>query len=468
MVSTKSKRKVSTFEFGTTERSPKEISYVISNELFHSLEQSHIKEIKTDDKRFLDLIQTNEIPDTENIKLSFELNNDMISMKNISKEDYLVRLMIAHKIAKDDVLNTSTFKYVSLNPNALFFEPLKEVFYSYRANEAMPHYTEDTKMKRYKALILYILTGYSYEKGLASFENIKKSKSSDLVKAIINAISIEEIQELLNSAVNSVQYKKIKNEQKRNINRKRNIIYTIIGAIILFGIVLLILNNKAQEQNKELKSKYEHKLEQQEVKNDISMAKEKGDTEKVAKLMKENNYPKKEQLKFYKENHMYQDELNIDPTKLEDVIKEMYSNKKQDKLVDINIKKGDLNKEKYSDLKNKLEMEQDIVAGNLDDVMNEVAFIEDKNTARRLGNALLKDKRIQEAESIGKQFNDDYIKNRASQIDKEDKLKKEEEKLDNLNKSKKKDKKKIKLQEEKIKDLKSEIEGLKKETEEGE
>ncbi|EHK9596416.1 hypothetical protein HLE72_002478, partial [Staphylococcus pseudintermedius] len=83
MVSTKSKRKVSTFEFGTTERSPKEISYVISNELFHSLEQSHIKEIKTDDKRFLDLIQTNEIPDTENIKLSFELNNDMISMKNI-------------------------------------------------------------------------------------------------------------------------------------------------------------------------------------------------------------------------------------------------------------------------------------------------------------------------------------------------------------------------------------------------
>ncbi|QQF60870.1 hypothetical protein JF380_14130 (plasmid) [Staphylococcus aureus] len=198
------------------------------------------------------------------------------------------------------------------------------------------------------------------------------------------------------------------------------------------------------------------------------MAKEKGDTEKVAKLMKENNYPKKEQLKFYKENHMYQDELNIDPTKLEDVIKEMYSNKKQDKLVDINIKKGDLNKEKYSDLKNKLEMEKDIVAGNLDNVMNEVAFIKDKNTARRLGNALLKDKRIQEAESIGKQFNDDYIKNRASQIDKEDKLKKEEEKLDKLNESKNKDKKKIKLQEEKIKDLKSEIEGLKKETEEGE
>lgn len=213
---TRKNRKVSTFEFGTSEINNNSIAFYINKALFNSLEERFIRQ--TNDKsleeknKYLELEST-DISDKE-VVLKYSIPQNYQSLRKIKKEDYLVKLLVAQRILKDDVLNDEKYKYVSLNPNTLFYQNINKIQYSYRANEVMPYTTNESKLKRYKAIVLYILTNYSYEKAINSFEPLLNSKPTDLIKAIIHAENINELKLLLDVSVEKNQHKKIKNEAK--------------------------------------------------------------------------------------------------------------------------------------------------------------------------------------------------------------------------------------------------------------
>lgn len=53
--------------------------------------------------------------------------------------------------------------HIALNPANLWYYPMQHVWYAYRANELMP-YDDKHNLAKYKALILFCLTGTPYER----------------------------------------------------------------------------------------------------------------------------------------------------------------------------------------------------------------------------------------------------------------------------------------------------------------
>jgi len=75
----------------------------------------------------------------------------------------------------------------------------------------MPKEEKYTHLQRYKALILRILTNYPYEKCLTEPKCLEK-KANDLVRSILSAITMEEMQALLTEAYDFVAYHTVKEQ----------------------------------------------------------------------------------------------------------------------------------------------------------------------------------------------------------------------------------------------------------------
>lgn len=419
---TRKNRKVSTFEFGTSEINNNSIAFYINKALFNSLEERFIRQ--TNDKsleeknKYLELEST-DISDKE-VVLKYSIPQNYQSLRKIKKEDYLVKLLVAQRILKDDVLNDEKYKYVSLNPNTLFYQNINKIQYSYRANEVMPYTTNESKLKRYKAIVLYILTNYSYEKAINSFEPLLNSKPTDLIKAIIHAENINELKLLLDVSVEKNQHKKIKNEAKRKKRKLRNALAITLFTLLSVVLLSMFLNKHAIEENRKMAKEHEKALNDQKVEYQIKNETLQKNHEKVADLMEENNYPLEKRLDHYKKHNMYQRILDNKPSEIEYVISDMYENNKKKEILDLKLKSKKKN-DKYA---NKLKQEKNIVVGELDSVMNELAFVEDKNTARRLGLAYLKENEIEQARAISLKFNDKLLKLKIEKIENEEELEK--------------------------------------------
>ncbi|PWF47741.1 hypothetical protein BHT19_0028185, partial [[Kluyvera] intestini] len=135
----------------------------------------------------------------------------------IKSEDLIIKLSIAKTIIEDDVLNNNYF--VSLHPSTLFYMPMSAVKYTYRANHLMPQENKYTNFDRYKALVLSILSGLSYENCLKNNEHVKKTKN-DLINSILEVKSREELLVDLEKLLEYKQYAHFK-MKKQDKNKKR-------------------------------------------------------------------------------------------------------------------------------------------------------------------------------------------------------------------------------------------------------
>src|SRR5699024_12016803 len=137
-------------------------------------------------------------------------------------EAYPVKISIAEKILTDDILQEFGKEnlYVSLNPSTLYYYPMQTVKYTYVANHNMPT-EQKTAIERYKACIVSILTGISYEKCLETPNEVQQ-KSSDFIKEIYNQNYVEDVLTLIEQSKDYATYNYTSYRHKNEHNNTRN------------------------------------------------------------------------------------------------------------------------------------------------------------------------------------------------------------------------------------------------------
>lgn len=299
----------------------------------------------------------------------------------IKAEAYVVKLSIAQAILLDEVVTKETH-FVSLHPATVFYHPMSTVRYAYRANRVMPREEKYTHLQRYKALVLMILTGQPYEKCLVEPEHLEK-QANDLVRSILLAQTVEEMQELITEAYDFVAYHTVKEqgtEKKKWQNRTLlGIVLTAVLALGALGYVKYDANEQQDAALSELTKTYEAKEKQQQAKLHFTQ----GEYEKAIPLfLALGNSPSDVGKKLLEEGQ-WQLALDTEPKLLEQVIEQLYTSEEEKALLDLNLSKGE------DALVQKLAHEKAIVSYDAAQMSADLPFISDTDTLKRMGLAFV-------------------------------------------------------------------------------
>ena len=121
---------------------------------------SELNELKQADPKLLAVGQHGWTRPEESF-LTYTLPDQVKSLKDLPHENKAIRSAIAKEIMAQKVVNDSQY-HIALNPANLWYYPMQHVWYAYRANELMPYDDKHSNLAKYKALILFCLTGTPY------------------------------------------------------------------------------------------------------------------------------------------------------------------------------------------------------------------------------------------------------------------------------------------------------------------
>lgn len=299
----------------------------------------------------------------------------------IKTEAYVVKLSIAQAILLDEVVTKETH-FVSLHPATVFYHSMSTVRYAYRANRVMPREEKYTHLQRYKALVLMILTGQPYEKCLVEPEHLEK-QANGLVRSILLAQTVEEMQALITEAYDFVAYHTVKEqeaEKKKWQNRTLlGIVLTAVLALGALGYVKYDANEQRDAALSELTETYEAKEKQQQAELLFTQ----GEYEKAIPLFLALGNSPSEVGKKLLEEEEWQLALDTEPKLLEQVIEQLYTSEEEKSLLDLNLSKGE------DALVQKLAQEKAIVSYDVAQMSADLSFISDTNTLKRMGLAFV-------------------------------------------------------------------------------
>lgn len=446
--------KIYNFSFGSIKLTPDIAQFTISRSEFtyDRLEEidQFLRSTKTDAFLAFRGIEENE----GHVLITFHFVEHFKPIVAIKQEAYVVKLSIAQAILLDEIV-TKTPDFVSLHPATVYYHPMSTIRYSYRANRQMPREEKYTHLQRYKALVLTILTNQPYEKCLAEPEHLAK-RANDLVRSILQAQTIEDMQQLLTEAYDFVAYHTV---QAQTIERKKWRSRLITGVVLtallgLFGIgyVKQAANEQQAEALSALTKDYEQAQLQQEAQTlfadeqfeeAIPLFFELGDSSKevAAKLMKEEEW---------------QLALDTEPAVLEEVITTLYEQGEEKQLLDFTLSQGEF---VYSQ---KLAHEKAIVSYDVAQMAADLPFISDEHTLRRMGQAFVEQGDMAGAREVLNKTQDAQLKRVIELAQAESELMIAKEKmtaLQSANTANKDDQ--LKVQQTKIEELEAKIQGLK-------
>lgn len=441
--------KISNFEYGTIRRQEGKVIIELSKQQVTMESMKQLDFLYKIGDEFLPLEDIKDV-DGE-IQLVFKDIDSMKILIDIKQEEYPVKLSILLAVLKDNILERSC---VSIHPSTIFYHPMELIQYSYFSdNDCLPYDNRTSNFEKYRALSLFIITGFSYEKCLGQQQEVEKV-GNDLVKNILSTKNLEELTLLIHDTYNYITHEyisAIKTNDSRSKKKVKTVVIGAIGAVILCSLATSILVRR--NANTEI-----HALETKvtDTQNDLKIEKllNAGDLKNVEKEMKRLNYSTKDISTMYFEQGDFQKALAYDPNQLEKIIEKIYHEQanfnekhKDDKetpdkkdqplqqIYDLEIK-GDTADSKA--LKDKLTIEKAIANHDVDTMKTQLSFIEDKNTALRMLNAFLDENDLQNAQAVVTKFPDKAFQNRYDLKNTQEELS-EQKKV--LEKEKNKDKK---------------------------
>lgn len=384
-------KKYYNMEFGTYQIKNKKILLSIDKKQFSKgdiedeIGLSDLEDITYADERFSKV----SIKEKDNkLIFSFEIDDQFKNLKNIHEEKLPVKLSIAKAIIKENVLETSGFPYVSINPASIWYLPMRTIKYTYRANNSMPQGEEYENFSKYKALVLYILTGANYQKLLLSTKFLKGTKKKNpYLEQIIEASTMEKLYLSLDNIEDSINYnewKFIKNKDKK----LKKIIYALLAFVLLSNVVTSIGTTKIQQAISKEKIEHVEKNQRNESLNElVDEALQRKDYKTATSLMLQSNISNKKIARTLLKHKQYKTALAYDSNLLETIIATYWKSDSRDKILDLK-----LSKEATKEQQDKLQLEKAIVAFNTGEINSNIAFIEDKNTILRIGKIYLENK----------------------------------------------------------------------------
>lgn len=385
--------KLLNMEFGTYQIKNGNAKLEIEKQLFKTHSIHDLEEIQEADERFLS-VKISELDSS--FVFEFDIHQEFYSLKNIVKENEAIRLAIARTIANQEILETSSFEDVSMNPSSIFYMPMKTVRYAYRANYLMPTEKSKSNFVKYKALILFVLTGCPYESLLDDLSAIKELKEvNPYLEQIAEAKSLSELQLILEQTENYVTYQAWRKiDAKENKWKKRTIALAcalVLTNVFTMGIVKSIAKHQQEAAVNQVRNQYESQKADKQVQKAIA----KKDFSAAIKLMKKKKKSNKEIAEMLFEHQQYQDALNYDSNLLETIISAYWSSENKEQILDLTLPDTAKDSEKE-----KLALEKSIISFNTQEMQSSLAFAEDGNSLLRMLLKYLENNDLNAASSV--------------------------------------------------------------------
>lgn len=317
----------------------------------------------------------------------------IIRAKNYSK---VLRLSLLERILDINPLEKFEDK-VLLHPQNIFFKDLKTIKFMYRSNKLIPYSHNYTELEQYKLISMSMLSEFSFEKFKINKNSLLNKVKDNFLFKIDKAQSIQELHEIITQKLNEDETKHfadIEIEKKVN-SRKRTITLVASGAIVLIILVISLAVNKISTNR--VKEAYSNKIELADNKanayRDLSL----GDYESGVDLLKKIGYTKSDIADVYLKFGQYDNAIKEDKNSTGKVIKQMYKDKKEKKILDLKENSSYINTEKQ------------IVNYNYNYLLAGKELISDKDQLKRLAFAFIAHNNVVDAEDVNSKLKDKNV-----------------------------------------------------------
>ena len=243
-----------------------------------------------------------------------------------------------------------------------------------------------------------------------SFEKFRINKNALLNKVKDNFLfkvdktqSVQELHSVINEKLNIDETQHFKDiEIKKKVNTQKKFMMLVInGAVIL--IILITAVGTSKVSNNRVKEAYSSKIEMADNKAEAYRDFSLEDYKVGGNLLKKSGYTKAQIADVYMQFGQYDDAIKEDENSTNRVIKQMYKDKKEKKILDLKESNSYINTEKQ------------IVSYNYNYLLAVKQLISDKDQLRRLAFAFIEHNNVIDAQDVNTKLKD---KNVAKAINK--------------------------------------------------
>lgn len=318
-------------EVGTFKRQGNKLILELNHNQFRYDQLSELNELKEADAKFLQLV--NVVEQDQKVVLTYILPDKVRSLKELPHENKAIRSAIAKEIMAQQVVNDSQY-HVALNPANLWYYPMQHVWYAYRANELMPYDDKHSNLAKYKALILFCLTGTPYERLLSNPQEALAKHPDDYLQQVAKATSLNELTEVVNGIEDFVSYHEWQEVETAQQKTKQRLWLSVAGVAIVAVLAVGLVHKSDERQYQSLANQNQAQVTRLKYSGQIQTALNDQKWSEAQKDMKRAGYPATKQVSVFLKHRQYQQALNVDPGQLNKVVNAAYANKDNSQVAD--------------------------------------------------------------------------------------------------------------------------------------
>lgn len=378
-------------EVGTFKRQGNQLILELNHNQFRYDQLSELNELKEADANFLQLV--NVVEQGQKVVLTYTLPDKVRSLKELPHENKAIRSAIAKEIMVQNVVNDSQY-HVTLNPANLWYYPMQHVWYAYRANELMPYDDKHSNLAKYKALILFCLTGTPYERLLSNPQEALAKHPDDYLQQVAKATSLNELREVVNGIEDFVSYHEWQAVETAQQKTKQRLWLSVAGVAIVAVLAVGLVHKSDERQYQSLANQNQAQVTRLKYSGQIQTALNDQKWSEAQKDMKRAGYPLTKQVSVFLKHRQYQQALNVDPSQLNKVVNAAYANKDSGQIAN-----WQLPTKATSTQKDQLKLEKAIVNYDTNTLNNQLSFTTNADVLLRMGQAYLDHNDTQDAQT---------------------------------------------------------------------
>lgn len=378
-------------EVGTFKRQGNKLILELNHNQFRYDQLSELNELKQADSNFLQLV--NVVEQDQKVVLTYTLPDKVRSLKELPHENKAIRSAIAKEIMRQDVVTDSQY-HIALNPANLWYYPMQHVWYAYRANELMPYDDKHSNLAKYKALILFCLTGTPYERLLSNPQEALAKHPDDYLQQVAKATSLNELKEVVNGVEDFVSYHEWQAVEQNQQKNKQRLWLSVAGIAIVAVVAIGLVHKNDERKYQSLANQNQAQVTQLKYSGKIQTALNDKKWSEAQKAMKKAGYSSSKQAQTFLKHKQYQQALNNDPNQLSKVVNTAYANKDSEQVA-----KWELPSSATGKQKDQLSLEKAIVNYDTNTLNNQLSFATNGDVLLRIGQAFVAHNDTQDAQT---------------------------------------------------------------------
>ncbi|UJL26277.1 conjugal transfer protein (plasmid) [Lactiplantibacillus plantarum] len=379
-------------EVGTFKRQGNKLILELNHNQFRYDQLSELNELKQADPNFLQLV--NVVEQDQKVVLTYTLPDKVKSLKELPHENKAIRSAIAKEIMSQDVVTDSQY-HIALNPANLWYYPMQHVWYAYRANELMPYDDKHSNLAKYKALILFCLTGTPYERLLSNPKEALAKHPDEYLQQVAKATSLNELTEVVNGVEDFVSYHEWQAVEQNQQKNKQRFWLSVAGIVIVAVVAIGLVHKNDERKYQTLANQNQAQVTRLKYSGKIQTALNDQKWSEAQKAMQKAGYSSSKQAQTFLKHKQYQQALKVDPSQLNNVVNAAYANQDSSQVAD-----WQLPTKATSRQKDQLKLEKAIVNYDTNTLNNQLSFTTNADVLLRMGQAFLAHNDTQDAQTV--------------------------------------------------------------------